>query len=108
MLTSEEDAATEGMEEERILSQAADPKIVEGHIEAEFPRLGLSSDLERKRRVTSPGLSPYQANKKSLELTNPQNKDYPVNIPQEEPIDMKIKLQMDIAMAGHRIPVIKY
>jgi len=42
MLTSEEDAAQEEMEEERILSQAVDPKIVEGHIVAEFPRLGLS------------------------------------------------------------------
>ncbi|KAK2711159.1 hypothetical protein QYM36_012364, partial [Artemia franciscana] len=104
MVTSEEDAAQEEMEEERILSQAVDPKIVEGHIEAEFPRFGMSSDLGRKRRVISPGLSPNQANKKSFELRNPQHKDYPVNITQEEPIEMKIQLQMDIAMAGQRIP----
>ena len=111
MVTSEQDAAQEEIEEERILSQAVHPKIVEGHIEAEFPRLGLTdlgrqaeTDLGRKRRVTSPGLSPNQANKKSFELRNPQNKDYPVNITQEEPIEMKIQLQMDIAMAGQRIP----
>ena len=104
MLTSQEDAAQEEMEEERILSQAADPKIVEGHIEAAFPMHGLSSDLGRKRRVKSHGLSPNQANKKSFEPKNPQKKACPVNITQEEPIEMKIQLQMDIAMARQRIP----
>ncbi|KAK2707248.1 hypothetical protein QYM36_015063 [Artemia franciscana] len=65
----------------------------------------LRSWEEKKSHIT--WTYPNQANKKSFELSNPQNNAYPVNIKQDEPIEVKIQLQIDIAMAGQRISIDK-